>query len=153
MIAVRRCTSRSRTRWRRLKIKLVLGLDGDKAHVLSRHRLGDRLRIEEIVLVRLQVRLYELGRDESHVVSLAAQGCADEVCSRAGFDANQRALQVRGVSQQLFARKLLPDDYLALLPDCNQVKCCLAEIDANRSDVHVMILLYMLLTEIILRSG
>lgn len=38
----------------------------------------------------------------------------------------------------------------ALLPDCNQVKCCLSEIDPDRSDVHVMILLY-LLAEIILR--
>ncbi|MFY9680295.1 MAG: hypothetical protein WA416_06640 [Candidatus Sulfotelmatobacter sp.] len=53
----------------------------------------------------------------------------------------------------MLARTLLPDDYLALLPDCNQVKCCLAEIDPDRSDVHVMILLYMLLAEIILRSG
>lgn len=56
-------------------------------------------------------------------------------------------------SLSMLARTLLPDDYLALLPDCNQVKCCLAEIDPDRSDVHVMILLYMLLAEIILRSG
>jgi len=68
----------------RLKIKLVLGLDGDKAHV-----------------------------------------------SRAGLDANQQALQVGGVGQQLLARKLLPYHYLALLSQCNQVKCCLAEIDAE----------------------
>jgi len=81
----------------RLKIKLVLGLDGNKAHVLSCHRLGDRFRIEEVVLVRLQVGLYELGWDESHVVSLPAQGCTDELCSRAGFDAYQRTLQVGGV--------------------------------------------------------
>lgn len=51
----------------------------------------------KVILVRLHVKLHELGRDESHVVSLAAQSCADEVCSRAGFDANQRALQVGGV--------------------------------------------------------
>jgi len=80
----------------RLKINLVLGFDGNKAHVLSRHRLGDGFRVEEVVLVRLHVRLHELGRDQSHVVALAAQSRADEVCSRA---ANQRALQVGGVGQ------------------------------------------------------
>jgi len=33
---------------------------------------------------------------------------------------------------------------LALLSECNQVKGCLAEIDADRSDMRVMILLCML---------
>jgi len=73
--------------------------------------------------------------------------------SRAGFDAYQLTLQVGRAGWQLLARKLLPDDYLALLPDCTQMKCCLAEIDPDRSDVHVLILLYILLAEIILRSG
>jgi hypothetical protein len=81
--------------------------------------LGDGFRIEEVVLVRLHVGLHKLGRDESHVVSLDAQSYADEVCSRAGLDANQRALQVGGVGQQLLARKLPPHDHLALLPQCN----------------------------------
>jgi hypothetical protein len=32
---------------------LLLGLDLHKAHVLLRHGFGDRLRIDEIILVRL----------------------------------------------------------------------------------------------------
>ena len=65
----------------RLQVELVVGLDRNEAHVLPIDSFGDRFRIEEVVLVRLQLRLYELARDESHVVSLAAQGCADEMCS------------------------------------------------------------------------
>jgi len=64
-------------------------------------------------------------------------------------DDNKLVPSVEGVPLS----RLLPHDYLALLAQCNQVKCCLAEIDSDRSDVHVMILLYMLLAEIILWSG
>jgi hypothetical protein len=53
-----------------LHIKLLLRLDRHKAHVLLGHRFGDRFCVEEVVLVRLSVRLYELGRDEPYLVSL-----------------------------------------------------------------------------------
>ena len=53
-----------------LHIELLLRLDEHKAHVLLGHRFGDRFRIEEVVLVRLSVRLYELGGDEPYFVSL-----------------------------------------------------------------------------------
>ena len=36
-----------------LPVELLLGLDLHKAHVLLRHGFGDRLRIDEIILVRL----------------------------------------------------------------------------------------------------
>jgi hypothetical protein len=53
-----------------LHVELLLSLDLHKAHVLFGHGFGDRFRIDEIVLVRLPVRFYELGGDEPHFVSL-----------------------------------------------------------------------------------
>jgi hypothetical protein len=35
----------------RLKIELVIGLDGPEPHVLTGHSFGNRLRIDEIILV------------------------------------------------------------------------------------------------------
>src|SRR4029079_13776119 len=70
--AVRTCISLSRTRCRvhGLYIELLLRLDRHKAHVQFGHSFRDRFRIDEVVLVRLPVRLYELGGDESHFVAL-----------------------------------------------------------------------------------
>ena len=86
-----------------LQVELLVGLDGNKTHVLARHRFGDRFGIEEVVLVRLEEGFDELRRDESHVVPLLAQCGADKVRTGTGFDADQRRLQVRGVGQQLLA--------------------------------------------------
>src|SRR3954452_9894382 len=47
----------------RLQVELIIGLDRHEAHVLPRHRFGDCFGIEEVVLVRLEKRLYELRRD------------------------------------------------------------------------------------------
>lgn len=51
----------------------VFGLDGHKPHALFGHRFGDRLAIDEVVLVGFSVGFDELGRDEPHVVALLSQ--------------------------------------------------------------------------------
>jgi hypothetical protein len=50
----------------------------------------------------------------------------------AGVHANQFDLQVRRAVQQLLARKLLAHYNLAAQVEPNQVKDCLAEINADR---------------------
>jgi hypothetical protein len=52
--------------------------------------------------------------------------------SSAGFHANQFDLQVRREVQQLLARKLLAHYNLAAQVEPNQVKDCLAKINADR---------------------
>jgi hypothetical protein len=74
---------------RGLHIELLLGLDRHKAHVLFAHAFGDGLGIEEVVLVGLAIRLHKLSRDESHLVTLLAQGGPQEVRSRTGFQTDQ----------------------------------------------------------------
>ena len=52
-------------------------------------------------------------------------------------------MQVRGVGQQLFARKLLFHNDLAALIKPNHVKCRFAEVNAERSNLQMMILLLL----------
>jgi hypothetical protein len=56
-----------------LDIELLLALDLHKTHVLLGHGFGDCLGIDEVIFVRLPLRLHKLCGDESHLVSLPAQ--------------------------------------------------------------------------------
>jgi len=60
--------------------------------------------------------------------------------ARTRLHADARVWQVRRVSLQVFARELLPDHNPAVLVESHEMKGVLAQIDADRSDVHVMIL-------------
>jgi len=102
-----------------LHIKLLLGLDRHKAHVLLGHGTSDRLRIDEVVLVRIAVNLYELGRDESYFVSLLSQRGSHKVRPGTHLKANQRGRQIRRMRQQLCAGKLLTKENLAMFCQCN----------------------------------
>jgi hypothetical protein len=53
-----------------LQIQLVVRLDRNEAHTWPSHGLGDRFRIDIVVLVRLHVRLHILSRHQAHVVPL-----------------------------------------------------------------------------------
>jgi hypothetical protein len=55
-----------------LPIELRLRLDLHKAHVLLGYGFGNRLSIDEVILVRLPVRLHKLRRDQSHLMPLLA---------------------------------------------------------------------------------
>src|SRR5271168_1499141 len=50
---------------------------------------------------------------------------------------DQRGMHIRGVCQQLSLRELLPHQHLAGLAECDQVKRCLAKIDADRNYLHM----------------
>jgi hypothetical protein len=116
----------------RLHIQLLIGLDRHKAHRWSCHGLCDGLCIDVVVLVRLHVRLHILGWHQSHLVALAAQRPAEQMCAAASFHANQVDLQVRGEAQQLRARKLLAHHNFATPVLTNHMKDGLAKINADR---------------------
>ena len=48
----------------RLQIQLVIGLDRNEAHILTVDSFGNRLRIKEVVLIRLHKRLHELSGNQ-----------------------------------------------------------------------------------------
>src|ERR1700677_4759833 len=131
----------------RLQIQLIVRLDRNEAHVLAFHRLGDRLRVDEVVLVRLHEGLHKLGRNQPDIVPLLAQRTAEEVSAGARLQADQRGLHVRGVSQQLLLRELLPHKYLArcakrykmkvVLPRSMPTECiCMSMILLHRNYHH-----------------
>ena len=71
------------------------------------------LRFDEVVLVRLHEGLHKLGWNQPDIVPLLVQRPAEEVSPGARLHADQRALHVRGISQQLLLRELLPHKHRA----------------------------------------
>ena len=70
-------------------------------------------------------------------MALPVQRPAEEMGAGARLQADQRGLHVRGVSQQLLLRELLPHKHLAGCAECYNVKGRLAKIDANGMYLHV----------------
>jgi hypothetical protein len=56
-----------------LQVQLIVSLDWDKAHVLPLDGLRDRLRIDEVILVRLHEWPYKLGWDKPDIMALLAK--------------------------------------------------------------------------------
>src|SRR5262249_25978113 len=52
-----------------LQVKLVGGLGRHELHGWALHRLGDRLRIAEVVLLSLRIRPHVFGRHQSGIVA------------------------------------------------------------------------------------
>jgi hypothetical protein len=75
-----------------LQVELIVSLDRHEAHVLPGDGFGDGLGINEIVLVGLYEWFYKLRRDQPHLMALIVQSGTDEVRSRTGLNADQRAL-------------------------------------------------------------
>ena len=53
----------------RLQVELVGGLRGHKLHRWTLHRLGDRLRVAEVILLPLGIWPYVLRRHQSGIVA------------------------------------------------------------------------------------
>src|SRR5712691_6577385 len=119
-----------------LQIQLVISLDRHETHRRPCDSLRDRLGIDVIALVRFYVRLHILRRYQSHLVSLFPQCSAKKMRTSAGFHANQLDVYVRCEAQQLYARELLSHHHLAAQVKPDQMKNCLAKINADRVQFH-----------------
>jgi hypothetical protein len=75
----------------------------NKAHVLAFNGLGNRLRVDEVILVRLHEWPYRLRR--INFTSLPAQCAAQKVRPGSGFHANQARLHLRGEINELLLPK------------------------------------------------
>src|SRR5277367_1270656 len=121
----------------RLEIKLVVRLDRNKPHVLSVYRFGNGFRIKEVVLVRLHEWLHELRRNQLHVMALFSQNTTEEVSTRTSLHPYQGRLHVSGEGDELLLRELLPQQHLACCAQSYEVKGSLAEINTNRTNLHI----------------
>jgi transposase len=86
----------------------------------------------KMVEEQIEVLSFELER-----ISVTDAGCTRirkipgigpivATATRTGLEADQRGLHVRGICQQLPLSELLPDEHLAGLPECHEMKGCLA---------------------------
>jgi hypothetical protein len=121
----------------RLQVKLIVGFDRNEAHVVAIHRFGNRLGIEKVVLVRLYKRLHKLRRDQLHIVALRSQGTTQKVRPRTCLHPYQRRLKVRSGCDQLLLVELLPDEHLAVIAECHEVKGRLAKVNTCRANLHI----------------
>src|ERR1035441_8808551 len=99
-----------------LQVELVICLDRNETHVLAVDSLRDGLGIEEVVLVRIHEWLYELSRDQLHIMALFSSCAAKKVCSRTCLQAHQRGLEVRCETNQLLLGELFLSSTLPLSP-------------------------------------
>jgi hypothetical protein len=120
----------------RLEIELRGRLQRHEPHGGALNRLDDRLRIEEVVLVRLHERPHILRRHEPHVVALSGELPPQMVRAAGRLHADQARLEVHGEPQELHPRQLLPHYHLASSVDANEVKDGLAEVDPDHAELH-----------------
>jgi hypothetical protein len=115
-----------------LQILLVIALDRYEAHLRPPDCLRNRFSINLVALVRLYIRLSIRRRHPPYLMTLLSQSPPEKVRPSAGFHANQFDLEVRSEEPQLLARKLLAHHNLAARVKPNQMKDCLAQINADR---------------------
>src|SRR5947209_19715537 len=78
-----------------LEVLLVDLLGWHKTHGRTRHRFRDGLGIAAIALVRLDIRLHELGRHELDLVAMFAEASRPVMGTTAGFHTNAYWGQLR----------------------------------------------------------
>jgi hypothetical protein len=70
-------------------IELLGGLGCDELHGRALHRLGDRLRIAEVVLLSLAVWAHVLRRHQPGIVPKNLELATEMMCADAGLHADQ----------------------------------------------------------------
>jgi hypothetical protein len=113
----------------RLQIDLLGPSDLDEAHGWSANRFGDRLRIEGVVLVRLDERLDESRRHDSGIMAALDQLACQPLRARTGFHADQRRSRGRKEEEDIRAGEPCPLYDRAVAVEGDQVKAVLADVD------------------------
>jgi hypothetical protein len=72
-----------------LQIELLIRFDSDKSHRRTADRFGDGLRVVEVVLLALHVRLDELRGDEPNLMTASLEGTGQMLRARACLHTNQ----------------------------------------------------------------
>ncbi len=78
----------------RLQVELICGLRRHELHRRPLHRLGDRLRIAEVVLLSLRIGAHVLRRHQPSVVAKHLQLATEMMRADTGLHADQARRQV-----------------------------------------------------------
>jgi hypothetical protein len=119
----------------RLQVDLIGAPDLDKAHRRTRDGLGDRLRVDDVVLVRLHVGLDEPGRDDPHRVTEGHDLACQPLRARARLHAHDG----RRCTFEELQHRVTPERGLlhrrARRIEANDVEDVLADVDAEDGGV------------------
>ena len=140
MTPVRWLTRRSRTRVQRLQAQLIGGLRGHELHRRALDRLGDRLRVAEVVLLPLRVGAYILRRHQPGIVAKQSEPAAEMMGSDTGLHADQAGRHIGQPCLHLATRPLLSQRDCATPIQADDVERILADIDSDHGDHTVMLL-------------
>ena len=118
-----------------LQVLLLDRLHRDEPHRRSAHRFADRLRVAEIILVRLHVRLDELCAHHTGVVPELPKHSRPMMRSATGFEPDQVRRLLRHEAFQPTPGELLLDHHLPVPVHAADVKRRPAEIDTDSSNL------------------
>ena len=124
----------------RLQVQLIGGLRGHELHRRALDRLGDRLRVAEVVLLSLRVGAHVLRRHQPGIVAKQSEPAAEMMRTDTGLHADQAGWHVGKPRFHLATRPLLPQHDGATLIETDDVERVLADIDADHGDHTVKLL-------------
>ena len=94
----------------RLQVELIGGLGRHEFHRRQLHRLGNRLRVAEVVLLSLRVGPHVLRRHQPGIVTERLELATEMMRANAGFHADQARRHIGKPRFDLATRPLLPQD-------------------------------------------
>ena len=110
---------------------LIRRFDWHKSHRGSLHGFGDRLGVGGVVLLALDIGLYELQRHQADIVPKRGDFSSPIVCRVAGLNPNQRRVQSGKERQHLRASELSFENDLSRIVDVMNLKDVLGQVQSD----------------------
>src|SRR5262249_22477873 len=118
----------------RLQVELIGSLRRHEFHRWALHRLGDRFRVAEVVLLSLRIRANVLGRHQPGIVTKTLELATEMMCPDPSLHPDQAGRHVRQPRFYLAPRPPLPQDNGSTLIEAYDMERVLPDIDAHYGD-------------------
>jgi hypothetical protein len=119
-----------------LHVELRLALELDEPHRRPGCRLGDRLRVAIVVLLRLHVGANILGRHQPHLVTLALQHTTEVMRTTAGLQRHHATRQSRRQLDHAVPVQASPQDHATTRVQTRYAAAVLTQVDPQNRDLH-----------------
>jgi hypothetical protein len=119
-----------------LHVELRLALELDKPHRRPGRRLGDRLRVAVVVLLRLHVGANVLRRHQPDLLALVAQPAAEVMRPTAGLHRHHAARQARRQLDDTLPLQAPSQDHPPAGVQTHHAAAVLTQVDSQNRDLH-----------------
>ena len=123
----------------RLLVELRLRLQRHEPHGRPRRRLGDRLRVAVVVLLRLHIRLDVFRRHQPHLVTLRPEDPPQMMRSATGLHPHHARRQAAQELDELAPRQATAQHHRARGVQPREAAAVLAEVDPDRCNGHPLL--------------